>query len=161
MEFKDYEIDCTGYPKEMYVWDEDGEKQKRLVFGKSTNEFNYPYLTISGDSPEDPEYMEYAEDIIKERRSIEDGLQEGDEITKYSNSYHEIRWVLGVCGSGILLSALNNKNKASVWWTKDELIADGWELKTDYPEEEVHLSIQDISEGKGKGIDPKLIRIKE
>jgi hypothetical protein len=94
-------------------------------------------------------------------RTIEDGLEEGDIIVSTNNQ----RKVLGICGQVILISVSNKFNRAAGSFTLSELIDNSYQLvqpESDPKSQDlVHLTIQDISEGKGKGIDPKLLRIKE
>lgn len=61
------------------------------------------------------------------------------------------------------------KNNVFLAWKSSETLEEAekthhvtsWKYARDIKEELVHLTFQDISDGKGIGIDPKLIRIKE
>lgn len=93
-------------------------------------------------------------------RTIEDGLRKGDMIKDGSDT----RKVLVVIDDVIIPSKQNNYSESGVPYTIKELIDMGYKLVT--PEEEkkeelVHLTIKDISEGKGTGVPPHLIRVKE
>jgi hypothetical protein len=91
-------------------------------------------------------------------RTIEQGLVQGDIVIDADNDKYE---VLGICGRVIFLSDDNNFNVASNQFTLEELI--NFDYKLYQPEEEdiVELTFQEISEGKGKGVNPKLLKIKE
>jgi hypothetical protein len=95
-------------------------------------------------------------------RTIKDGLYQGDIII--DSEGHRIK-ILGVCGEVYLTSELNDFSISDNHYTLEELI--NREFKLVQEDEDttesnlIHLTIQDISEGKGKGIDPKRIRIKE
>lgn len=93
----------------------------------------------------------------KKPRTIEDGLKVGDIIENNNNS----RKILAVVDLIYIVSNSKNYGTANISFTLGELIESKYKLKQPKIEDEViELTIQDISEGKGKGIDPKLIRIK-
>jgi len=92
-------------------------------------------------------------------KTIKDGLKEGDVIVKRNNS----RKVLGVCGKVIFISSSNDYNKtAGGGYTLKELITSNYNLLVPKSTEKpVYLTLQEISDGKGKGIPSHLIKIKE
>jgi transposase len=99
--------------------------------------------------------------IYSEPRTIEDGLKLDDIVIK-DNKYE--RLVLAIVDNIIILSEFDDFYNASNSYTLLELIGYKYALKQ--PEETkfdelVHLTFKDIKDGKGKGIDPKLIRIKQ
>lgn len=94
-------------------------------------------------------------------RTIEDGLRKGDMIAKPEG---DKRKVLGVLDDVCFISGIDNHEAVFATCIIQELIKGGWKLVT--PEEEkkeelVHLTIKDISEGKGTGVPLHLIRVKE
>jgi hypothetical protein len=147
-----------GYPKRMMVWDDSTGEVERIVLCVVKND-NSPYKTISPEGRLSG--WQHASDIAPEKpRTIEDGLVQGDVIVTSSRKAK----ILGVCGDAIIRSWLGDFDTASSVHTLKELILDGWKLESELTAQEpelVELTIQDISEGKGAGVDPKFIRIKD
>jgi hypothetical protein len=56
---------------------------------------------------------------------------------------------------------MNDFDKAMHSFTLEELIDLFYRLYQPETEDVVELTLQEISEGKGKGVNPKLLRIKE
>jgi len=156
-----YKFNTEGYPKEMLCWDNNEEDaDARLVLGKDTRtDTKYPYITI--DEYGDSVNCKHVKNIPSSGpRKIEDGLVEGDVIV---NSKGEKRLILGVCGKAIFTSYRGNHDQAyEIFYTLSELISNDYTLfQEENHQQIVELTIQDISDGKGKGIDANLIRIKE
>lgn len=81
----------------------------------------------------------------------------GDEYVERDG---DSRFVLGVAGRVIFLSASYDKDKFIQGYTKEELIRDGYTIKQDTPIEEVlEFTLDEVAEKFG--IDSKKIRIKE
>lgn len=150
-----------GYPKRMMVWD-DGMKEEveRIVLCVVMNS-KFPYKTLREDNCEMASWQ-HAKYIAPEKpRTIEDGLIQGDVIVSPNGDKTKI---LGVCGDAIIRSWLGDFDAASSVHTLKELICNGCKLESESTAQEpklVELTIQDISEGKGAGVDPKFIRIKD
>jgi len=149
-----------GYPKRMMVWDDGGEVHERIVLCYA-NGAKYPYKTANDEGA--IASWQYAKDIAPEKpRTIEDGLVHGDVIVDRDGEKSKI---LGVCGDVFFRSSIGDFDVASSYpHTLKELIRKGWKLEPELTTEEpeiVELTIQDISEGKGAGVDPKFIRIKD
>lgn len=154
------EVIFEGYPKRMIVWTNDGRAHERIVLC-CVPRYGHPYLTITDDGIKGS--WQHARDITPEKpRIIKDGLQQGDVIVNRRSKKVKI---MGVVGEAIFTSASND-------WdfvcpdieTINKLISKGWTLESESTAQEpafVELTTQDISEGKGVGVDPKLIRIKE
>lgn len=93
-----------------------------------------------------------------QKRAIIDGVVEGDALLDEDGS---IAVVLGVAGKAIFLSEPDDRTKASMIWTLEEIVNAGFKFCETPSTRIVELTVQDISAGKGVGIDPSLIRIKE
>jgi hypothetical protein len=147
-----------GYPKRMMVWNDGGTEYERIVLC-CVPRLGRKYLAITDDGI--PAGWHFAKDIAPEKpRTIEDGLVQGDVIVTSSRKAK----ILGVCGDVFIRSWLGDFDTASSVHTLKELILDGWKLESELTAQEpalVELTIQDISEGKGAGVDPKFIRIKD
>ena len=147
-----------GYPKRMMVWDNEMREVERIVLCVVKGD-NFPYKTINSNGK--VAGWQHAKEIATEKpRTIEDGLVQGDVIVVSGRKAK----ILGVCGDAIIRSWLGDFDTASNVHTLKELILDGWKLESESTTEEpalVELTIQDISEGKGAGVDPKFIRIKD
>lgn len=80
-----------------------------------------------------------------------DTLEEGDILLDEDGDECE---VLGICGRAILLE------RSGYFWTKEELIRDGYTIKNATPEpEQTEVTLQDIADWKG--IPVEQLRIKE
>ena len=143
----------------MMVWDDGGDVHERIVLC-SINGDKYPYRTVNDEGA--ITVWQHARDISPENpRTIEDGLVQGDVIVSHNGEKSKI---LGVCGDAFIRSWTGNFDKASNVYTLKDLIRKGWKLESELTAQEpalVELTIQDISEGKGAGVDPKFIRIKD
>ena len=148
-----------GYPKRMMVWDDGTREVERIVLCVVKGE-KCPYKTVNDEGA--IAGWQHARDIAPEKpRTIEDGLVQGDVIVDRDGGKTKI---LGVCGDVFIRSWIGDFDKASSIYTLKELIRKGWKLESELTTEEpalVELTIQDISEGKGAGVDPKFIRIKD
>lgn len=82
-------------------------------------------------------------------------MEYGDVII---NSIGTKRKILGVCNDVIVVSNINSFKSAHTIFTLDELINSGYKLDNQEPKE-VEVANEDIA--KIKGVDPKLIRIKD
>ncbi|MBW3021683.1 hypothetical protein KY328_02085 [Candidatus Woesearchaeota archaeon] len=155
MQFKDFNVDTTGYPKVMLCWQGDeSEAIEDVVLGELMDNSLYGYICASDN------YINVKPLPDAAPRGIKDGLKYGDIVI---NDEGDQRKVLGVCDEAIFLSHINGFSiAAGSVYSIQELINMGYTLKQPKSELKiVELTIQDISDGKGKGIDPKLIRIKE
>lgn len=148
-----------GYPKRMMVCDSGTGEVERIVLCVVKNS-KFPYRTVSDEGA--IAGWQHARDIAPEKpRTIEDGLVQGDVIV---NRDGDKAMILGVCGDVFFRSCIEDFDIASYPYTLKELILDGWKLESESTAQEpafVELTIQDISEGKGAGVDPKFIRIKD
>ena len=91
---------------------------------------------------------------LKLRTRTIDDVDEGDILVDEDG--YKMK-VLGRCGDVVLLSG---KGISADWYTIQQIVKN-FKLTNQPIEKLVHLTIQDISEGKGKGVDPKLLRVKE
>jgi hypothetical protein len=149
-----------GYPKRMMVWNDGGTEYERIVLC-CVPRLGRKYLAITDDGI--PAGWHFAKDIAPEKpRTIEDGLVQGDVIVNAKGYKVEI---LGIAGEAIFTSFSDDLGRAcQTIETKANLIKKGWKLELESTAQEpalVELTIQDISEGKGAGVDPKFIRIKD
>ena len=148
-----------GYPKRLMVWDYGTGEVERIVLCVVKGD-KYPYKTVNDEGA--IEGWQHARYIAPEKpRTIEDGLGQGDVIVSHNGEKSKI---LGVCGDAFIRSWTGNFDKASNVYTLKDLIRKGWKLESELTAQEpalVELTIQDISEGKGAGVDPKFIRIKD
>ena len=90
-------------------------------------------------------------------RTIED-IDEGDMLVDSDGKKYK---VLGRCGDVVLRSYPNEYEIVSRVICSIQEIVKNFKLTNQPIEKLVHLTIQDISEGKGKSVDPKLLRVKE
>lgn len=164
MKYKDFEIITEGYPKVMLCWDYDENKaSEELVLCEVPNrDFGFKCIDLDRD------IIEYknAKDLHSTKpRTIEDGLQYGDIIVKdnYKSTILSVHQDIIHKSLDVAYIESNNHTKCcGTAFTLSKLIEDGWTLKQEQSKPDiVELTIQDISDGKGKGIDPSLIRIKE
>ena len=136
------------------------EEVERIVLCVVMND-KFPYKTLREDNCEIASWQ-HARYIAPEKpRTIEDGLEQGDVIVSPNGDKSKI---LGVCGDALIRSFIGDFDTACNIYTLKELIRKGWKLESESTTEEpalVELTIQDISEGKGAGVDPKFIRIKD
>ena len=88
-------------------------------------------------------------------RTIED-VDEGDMLVDSDGKKYK---VLGRCGDVVFKSYPYEYGRASSFICSIQKIKDNFKFAGE--EKLVHLTIQDISEGKGKSVDPKLLRVKE
>jgi hypothetical protein len=154
------EIEIINKP--MLCWDYDEQDAKEYhVLAKITNsetEFKYKGISNEGYSIA----FICAKSLPISNRTLKDGLYQGDIIV--DSEGHRIK-ILGVCGEVYLTSELNDFSISGSQFKLEELINGEFRLvqeDEDTAESNlVHLTIQDISKGRGKGIDPKRIRIKE
>lgn len=149
-----------GYPKRMMVWDNGMREVRERIVLCYVNREKCPYKTVNDEGA--IASWQYAKDIAPEKpRTIKDGLEQGDVIVFPDGEKAKI---LGVCGDAFFRSSAGDFDTASSVHTLKELILDGWKLESELTDQEpalVELTIQDISEGKGAGVDPKFIRIKD
>ena len=154
-----------GYPKRMMVWNDGEELLERIVLCYA-NESKYPYKTVSDEGR--IAGWQHARYIAPEKpRTIEDGLVQGDVIVFPDGEKAKI---LGVCGDVFIISTNGYFDTAADVYTLKELIRNGCNLESESTDQEpvksqfakiCELTIPDISEGKGAGVDPKFIRIKD
>jgi hypothetical protein len=149
-----------GYPKRMLVWNDGGTEHERIVLC-CIPRLGLKYLTITDDGI--PSGWYFAKDIAPEKpRTIEDGLVQGDVIVNRNGKKVKI---MGISGEVIFTTYSNDwTTVCHTTETLNGLIKSGWKLESESTTEEptlVELTIQDISEGKGAGVDPKFIRIKD
>lgn len=159
--------------KPMLCWDNNESKAREYhVLAKvteCTSDYKYKAICNKNTYPDNPEFAGWgrggwvfknAKPLPQSKpRTIQDGLVCGDMIAIGNSGGW--RKILGICGDVIFISELNECNISTGHYTLNELINKGYKLYNEQPQEIVELTIQDISKGKGKGVDPKLIRIKE
>ena len=90
------------------------------------NKLGYKYSWALGK-----DLTEYGITNLRSAIKSFDNPQEGDE---YKDSGGFSRWVLGVCGRGILISEPRNKNRFGSVLMKEELINIGYTIVQDEPE---------------------------
>jgi hypothetical protein len=150
-----YNIDTTNSFQTVKVWDNESDpiKKERLLIGKIIGEDSYPWLVLDTEGEtESYRYMEYIGE-----KSILGRLSSGDILIKED---YKVK-VVAVIGELVFITTRDMK-EAGDYLLKSELINKGYTLADEEKEEDlIHLTIQDISDGKGKGIKPELIRIKE
>ena len=160
MIFKNFKFDSANAFRVVLVWDnEDDPKKEKLLIGRSIDETNYPWIVLDTDgTTEEYRHIEFVGE-----RSITQGLMFGDIIKK--DTLICKRKILGVTDEVVFVSSNDNYDETDGVYTVKELINNGYKLFIEDSGEEkpelVHLTIQDISDGKGKGIAHELIRIKE
>jgi hypothetical protein len=148
--------------KPMLCWTHDEQNAAEYhVLAKITNSKSpFKYKAVDNDGYNI--VFKHVKSLPISNRTLKDGLYQGDIII--DSEGHRIK-ILGVCGEVYLASELNDFSISGSQFKLEELINGEFKLvKEDEDTAEsnlVHLTIQDISEGKGKGVDPKRIRIKE
>lgn len=158
MNYKYKGLEIRPIMREMLVGDKKPLTEKRFVtYEVIGDNVVYPFKTMDQTDGSVAGGWGYAEEIPSNKfRSIEDGLLEDDIIV---NPQGKKRKVLGICGKAIFLSSIADFTEATTYYfTLIELIKRGWKLDNQ-ESKEVELTIEEIA--KLKGVDPKLIRIKD
>ena len=152
MIFDKFKIDTTNAFREVLAWDgNEDSAEPALLVGKNLTDNDYPWIVIKNGESEDFKYIKFLP-----RKGIIDSVITGDILIDQGG---DRRKVLVAFTDVCILSAENEFNEAGSNYTVKELLEEGWEIEGAPLEELVHLTIQDISDGKGKGIDPSLIEL--
>jgi len=156
MNCKEYNFDTTGYPRIMLCWDENNKfnVQECLVLGEHTHDnvkHKYRVLNKHGDI----DMFTYVKPITELERTIND-VRYGD-ILLYGSSKFKVLTVI----DDIVFLSDSDLQSARSFHSIHDLIDDGYILEEIKTSELVHLTFEDISNGKGKGIPPELIRVKK
>ena len=171
-----YKGELRGFPTEVVNWmleqqDKQGNPKKVHVFEKDilssrvNGGFDW-YVANKGLT------NDFCNDVIKHKK-----FHLFFERFPKQSSYPKVMWVsdfdssLSITHKRCKRVVFMEKNNKFISWTNAETLEDSaiengttfWNYAKDIEEKPqlVELTMKDISEGKGVGVDPKLIRIKE